>query len=347
MKTFKLKDLIKKYGTLRKALKARAQVSFLLCLTTADAALLLKDAVQNRRVTKVNVNKLVRLMHEGEWVDDPHNLLGPPIAFNFEGRLVNGSHRLSAQVVLGTVLTHMVVLGVSQKMINAMDAARQRSLEDQLMAFHDEPIIKKITRGVPTRARHLTTLTRNFYVSLVGEKSSNLRDTVQMAKFYEEALTWVIDVLSPDDAFKRASVMSATMLAYHWAKKHGRLTRFKDLTARTVKGENISGTALLLRNYVHALVSRKGKKSEIKESQWVVHIRCLRAYQAILTDEPMSVLPYVDDCAGLRAWFMGCSPRAHAKHLGVGCMRDVMKEVRIRKNGKNIVQLVRAMEVAA
>jgi hypothetical protein len=347
-----LKDLIRKHGSLRKALKANEQQILHLTFTAQDARMILDDAMLNRAVAEIRVDELLRMMFEGHWVHDVDGLLGPPIAFNKDGRLANGSSRLLAQVKLGKPITYRVAIGVSQEMINLMDEVRRRDEDAKVRAFNEDPTIKGLTRDISTRSKQLTAVVKSLYNSLVHEKRPTLQDIVRIATFYKEALSWVLNNFGTSNvggsAFRRTSVMSATVLAYQWAKTHGRLGAFRVAAMGIMRGENISGTGLVLRDYILNLRSAVGTKSKYADSQWVVLMKCLRAYQAILTDEPpVKSMDIAVDARKMRLWYFGRLPVTHAKRLGVGSTREVVKEVKRQARGKSALHLVKAMEVAA
>lgn len=356
MKVYTLKELLKKSGHARKVFKSRVMRELFVTFTSKDAELVVADGASNRQVSEIRTNEVLRMMHEDRWILDEFSLIGPPLAFNQDGQLANGNTRMRALARLGGAMTFRVVVGVPQNLINLMDEVRQRKEVDKVIAFNEEPVIKEITRGVPYRCKQFTQVAKQLYLILVHEKRPTLGDMVQLATYYKDAIMWVLDTHANDRAFKRAAVMGASVLAYQWAKSHNCLERFRTTAIKMIKGENIRGTALILRDYIHALRTHVGARSKVQDCQWAVMMKCLRAYKAILLQAPP--LPRLDDVVKgpeLRTWFLGCSTTTHVRKIGVGSTREVLrqlrklqKEVESRKvDASSLLRAVRAMEVAA
>lgn len=351
MKIVKLSELLKKYGSLRKvfASKTMRSLGFIL-ITPAEAKLLLKKAARNRIVAGVRVHEILRAMYEDKWIMDEFGLIGPPVAFNVKGELANGNTRMQALTLLNKPMAFHIVVGVPQHMINMMDEAQRRMEKDRIHAFNAEPVVQEITKDVGYRSAQLSAVIKALYVTLVQEKRPTMEDITRICTHYKAALVWVLKNCGGvfDPAFRRTNFMAAAVMVYQWAKEHGQLEQFKSVTLGVIKGADISGTTLLLRNYLMALRTRVGTKSKVTDSQWIVQMKCLRAYQAIFVDEPaLQSLDHGWRSADLCAWFFGRTAAHQAKKLGVRSTRDVLRELRSRISGKKVLHLVKAMEVAA
>lgn len=83
-----------------------------------------------RSPNKHHVSTLARDMREGRW-----QLTGEAICFTTDGQLVNGQHRLLAIIKSNTSITTLVVRGVTQEAVVAMDRGRTRSHGHNLTAL--------------------------------------------------------------------------------------------------------------------------------------------------------------------------------------------------------------------
>jgi len=82
----------------------------------------------NRSLDGNYVSRWSRLMKEGEWM-----LTSDAIGFDWNGRLLNGQHRLSAIVRSGTTQQFVVVRGLNPESFDRHDTGRARSLKQILL----------------------------------------------------------------------------------------------------------------------------------------------------------------------------------------------------------------------
>lgn len=80
----------------------------------------------NRTISAVRVNEWVAEMNAGAW------RLGPTIAFDEAGHLVDGHHRLSAVVRFGQPVEFLVIHGLGADVADIVDDGRPRSFGDVL-----------------------------------------------------------------------------------------------------------------------------------------------------------------------------------------------------------------------
>ena len=83
--------------------------------------------IDNRPVSKQNVNKLVKEMNSGNWMFN-----GDTLTFDFNGNQKNGQHRLLACVQSGLSFPVIVVSGVQPESFMSMDNGRKRNGGDIL-----------------------------------------------------------------------------------------------------------------------------------------------------------------------------------------------------------------------
>lgn len=81
----------------------------------------------NRRIVQTRVDALAREMKEGNW-----HVNGATIAFNGDGGLLDGQHRLAACVKAGVPFTSYVVRGIDTEAQATMDLGGKRTLVDIL-----------------------------------------------------------------------------------------------------------------------------------------------------------------------------------------------------------------------
>ena len=79
----------------------------------------------NRNLSYTTVNSYVRLMLDGKWLDN-----GEPIAFDKEGYLRNGQHRLSAIVQSGLTIKFLIVYDLEDEACKLFDRGRPRTASD-------------------------------------------------------------------------------------------------------------------------------------------------------------------------------------------------------------------------
>lgn len=82
---------------------------------------------RNRTLNLPAVAQFAADMDAGRW-----HFTGQPIIFNRDGVLIDGQHRLSAQVKAGATIDWLVVGGTDRRALNYVDIGRPRSVADQL-----------------------------------------------------------------------------------------------------------------------------------------------------------------------------------------------------------------------
>lgn len=87
----------------------------------------LERNLTNRRMQKNRVLRLAKAMRNGEW-----NLNGQSIAFDYNGNMVDGQHRLQAVVKSQMPIWSVVVYGVPPEGQETTDTGKVRTLTDML-----------------------------------------------------------------------------------------------------------------------------------------------------------------------------------------------------------------------
>lgn len=317
-------DLLRKSGgDWRSAFRSEEPKEMWVTLTAEQALQILNHKRHNRDLYRNHVNGIIRMMHMGTF--DPTRP-GCVIGFDKNGQLYEGMHRLTAQARAGTTITWRVVLGVSEELIQLPDVVRVRSMPDQLQAFVEEPYVRDITEGKSWKSRQASSIASTLYTSFVSEKNPCLEDTLSILKFYREEIIWTVNTIGADRTLRRAAFMSATVLARRWAHNNEALDVFEALVNGLHTGEMIDGPMLVFRKYLIALMPQGTKQAEVHDSQWVIFIKSLRAFQMLLTEEPFTKMRPVNKSNELREWFLGEALERTVRRLKLSPLRRFLKD---------------------
>lgn len=96
-------------------------------VTPALAEAWLATMQHNRRLSSNTVERLAKMMKEGQWLFD-----GAPLRFNTKGELVDGQHRLWALIEAKYTADFLVVRNVPDEAFLTMDTGKNRSFADML-----------------------------------------------------------------------------------------------------------------------------------------------------------------------------------------------------------------------
>lgn len=96
-------------------------------ITPEIAKTMLGENVNNRCISRDNVNLFAREIRNGEW-----RFNGEAIKFGKDGRLLDGQHRLLAVIAADKPLTTLVIRGLEDETQQTMDSGKTRTLGDVL-----------------------------------------------------------------------------------------------------------------------------------------------------------------------------------------------------------------------
>lgn len=161
----------------------------------------------NRSLSRTFVRRYVEMMQKGKWMLSPD-----AIAFDQNGRLINGQHRLHAVVESETEQTFIVSIGHSSRVFEVADQGRKRNLKQALKLD-----------GF-THVSRLASTTRKLYNfesgSLEGRANVNTPDGLAFAKYHcPELLESVKETQSICDDSRhlwRDSVINFLYYAMKW-----------------------------------------------------------------------------------------------------------------------------------
>lgn len=245
--------------------------SFFEKITPATALRYLEQPAQNRTLSDRVVTAYAEAMKRGDWKATHQG-----IAFNKEGCLIDGQHRLWAIVVADIPVEMQVTLGLDSDVMTVIDRGRKRNLADEL----------KILRGEP-HATFLTAYTSTVARLLAGTAvvMSSVSDFDRWLALCEPGVRWAIEHLSRHAMTKQSAVAGSLAFAYKTNP-----ASLQDFGSRLASGLDIrSGEPVgVLRHYLEARsIARSGSGDRQKHASgkpasqsWIVMVRkTLRAVQ--------------------------------------------------------------------
>jgi hypothetical protein len=112
-------------------------------VTPAQAKLILINMRRQRSLRPTHVKAMAEAMKAGTWLSTHQGL-----AFDVEGSLIDGQHRLNAQIESGVTLTHQVTFGLPVSAFAVMDRHQRRNTADDLVtSAMVEPKFAKVVAG--------------------------------------------------------------------------------------------------------------------------------------------------------------------------------------------------------
>lgn len=108
-------------------------------VSVEEAKVFLQNRLQNRKLSVAHVETLAYAMSTGKYQANPHGLV-----FDKNGRLLDGQHRLTAQVLAGVPVLFHVTWGAESSLVEVIDQGRARTVADtEMMTTGDEFASKK------------------------------------------------------------------------------------------------------------------------------------------------------------------------------------------------------------
>lgn len=237
-----------------------------------------KNSDDNRSVRDHHVQLLAKEMKEGRW-----KLNGEAIIFDYNGRLLDGQHRLYASFTYGHAFETVVVRGVDPAAFQTLDSGMKRSAGD---------VLKKagIAYGKLTAAAvrlvHFYETGRKDHLAVA--RMSNA-ETLVMVERYPRIVDAVAEV-GPKDALSRLCSQTAVAAFAYFAIEADSATATEFLDALAT-GENLrrGDPRLTCRNYFINL-KQGGRRLHHR-----IHLALLiKAWNASYENRDMTVLKFVD-----------------------------------------------------
>ena len=170
-------------------------------ITPDIAKTLLGENVNNRRISRDNVNMFAREMRNGEW-----RFNGEAIKFGKDGCLLDGQHRLLAD----KPLTTLVIRGLEDETQQTMDSGKTRTLGDVLTLRGEK------------NSTQLASLARAVYLAdqlgMEAAAQNDLKPTRGEIIAFIDQTPQLADVLAASRAFRSQSgdMLTSSMFASLW-----------------------------------------------------------------------------------------------------------------------------------
>lgn len=158
----------------------------------------------NRHVSDPRVKAFSEVMKRGQW-----RLNSQPIAFDSEGHLVDGQHRLWAIVTAQTVIVRLAVAyGLDDDAVKTIDRGRVRSIGESLRRDSSIPkSLRKECGRISAWSRAETLMLTNSTVPGSVEDTENYYERNRLA------VEFALDLIPKKGALKLASIGAAIVFA--------------------------------------------------------------------------------------------------------------------------------------
>ena len=191
----------------------------------------------NRKVSEKHVHRLARDMTDGKW-----RLTHVGIAFDPNGTLLDGQHRLWAITMSGTTVDMYVWRNVSPEVMMAIDCGKTRSMAD---------ILNIAGKNGDVNNHHLAIL-RSMLGSFGNPPSLSPAETSQLLRTHHDAITFAIEHL-PVVAFARGLCTATTrsvIARATYSVDHAMLRDFCRKLATGIVTSNHESVIVQLRQYL-------------------------------------------------------------------------------------------------
>ena len=193
----------------------------------------------NRKSTGPTVDSYARQMERGEWL-----LTHQGIAFDDQGVMIDGEHRLRAIIKSGTTQPLFVFNGLDNNVKTVIDTGRARSTAD---------VLRLITQNNDFNSRVVATLRIFSQAQGWVAKSARAANT-ELAEVYE---AWADHILYGCDAVPhRRGFTSAVSAAFVSASAYGvdrvLLNKIAEVMKTGIPGDAVEANAVLLGNYLQS-----------------------------------------------------------------------------------------------
>lgn len=234
-------------------------------ITPEQASKYLMRNTSNRQLRTSLVSKYTKDMEAGNWC-----LSHQGIAFNCDGTLLDGQHRLKAVLQSGVTVKMLVARNVDSKSQLVMDDHARRSASDSLSLVLNEKITKTSV-AIIRAAVDFMDGQRNY---LTNQQISDLIDPFRPALDFAES-----KLPSNDRGIGSAPVRAAVALAWFYVKDIKRLEEFCDILAgRSLPVGNGDGAATKMRETLLGISARgeEDRAERFRKCQRAIALFCER-----------------------------------------------------------------------
>lgn len=246
-------------GTVSKLQPGKAQFTELVQVSPKVAERYLEANTKNRAVSETTIEALAEEMKAGRW-----RLHHQGIAFDTEGVLRDGQHRLLSIVKSGVTVPMMVTTGIDPSVFDTIDAHRPRKVGDQLILFHGMPQGRRMAAAA--------SIIHSIETDSVGGRRLPIGLVIEIHKRHKEGLDFATNAIMAG-AFSKAPIIGA--LAYAFAKDGEKVAVF----AKQLRdGERLTKNdpAYALRDLI---IHNTGLSSNLdRRTAFTATIRCLHAF---------------------------------------------------------------------
>jgi len=247
-------------------------------ITPAMAADWLENTnFNNRRIIKAHVQRLARDMANGEWV-----LSHQGIAFDCDGVLLDGQHRLRAVVISETPVEMHVWRNVTPDALMAIDSGKIRSLFD-ILTLNNEHQVDKAGLAV------LRAMLGGFNGPIM---SLTVTEADEAILKHIDAITFAVKVLPKTKRIVDSTIRAVIARAYYCAV-HDRLVEFSRMLSTGVVPDEDAFCVIMLRQFLD------GHSDTSRATRFARYAKTERALMAYLDHETLSRL-----CAATKEQFL-------------------------------------------
>lgn len=234
----------------------------------------LNESGTNRKINPEFVDRYADMMKNGQWTLSPQGL-----AFNNQGQLLDGQHRLHAVIESNNPQEFIIFEGWGPETIRVMDAGMQRMAHQALQITTEH----KATRYTVAALRIMCTP--------IGYQNAKDVPVTSLQALYDNYRGAIIFV--EQSRVKVAPVMAAALRAYDCSHDNNRIKEFLELFEDGVLTERGSErrdqAAISLRDF-YLREYRKGKGHAMDFYQ-----RALRALEDFLRNIPKKIIHPIKD----------------------------------------------------
>jgi hypothetical protein len=246
------------------------------------AAKWLEHNTRNRKLRQSVVNKYAADMREGRWL-----LTGDAIAFDKNGAVVNGQHRLWAVLESGITVPMLVTFNLDPEVVAVLDDHLKRSLTDVAGIRRPGSSINTLHSAIAN------TLVRSSIMAMTVDRSQALERVTRQKQLDALDRHWDAIEFAVRDCFSShkqrgltiANVLTPVARAYY-TKERERLKEFGEVMRTGINNKEGDQPAILLRNWLLRTAATKGMRA-LGET---IYNKTERALHAFLNDERLSTL---------------------------------------------------------
>ena len=203
-------------------------------ITPGLASQYLKRNIGNRTLKVKVVNEYAWDMSNGLW-----NASHQGIAFDEEGNLVDGQHRLNAIIKSGKTIRMQVTLGLNEKAVKSIDTGKSRTYDEAMTIL-----------GTKLPPKFTITLRSMFLTQTLGQHAFSHEELDMLRKKHETAVMFALECFSKpmESQIKNGTIMGVIARAFYSAPIP-RIREFVDVLASGIGAGSQDTGAVKLRTY--------------------------------------------------------------------------------------------------